>query len=120
MIGRRECRSTNQPNIMSLIRHLVRRHSQFTCSKDTRPLESRRRHQEQPSTSSEMTSGRDVPVFALPASWCPDRRGRHRYPRIAALAFAAASVIALFADFSPETTSLTPIMKASWMGLDCG
>src|SRR5258708_37492570 len=46
--------------------------------------------------------------------------GRLRYPRTAALAFSAAAVIALFADFAPETTSLTPIMKASWMGLDCG
>src|SRR5258708_2037523 len=46
--------------------------------------------------------------------------GRLRYPRIAALAFSAAVVIALFADFAPETTSLTPIMKASWIGLDCG
>src|SRR3977135_1055823 len=43
-----------------------------------------------------------------------------RYPRIAALAFSAAAVIALFAGFAPETTSLTPIMKASWMGRDCG
>src|SRR5260370_35036793 len=43
-----------------------------------------------------------------------------RYPRIAALAFSAAVVIALFADFAPVATSLTPIMKASWMGLDCG
>src|ERR1700676_3666995 len=42
------------------------------------------------------------------------------YPRIAALALSAAVVIASFADFAPETTSLTPIMKASWMGLDCG
>src|SRR6266700_2458302 len=37
-----------------------------------------------------------------------------------ALAFSAAAVIAAFADFVPETTSLTPIMKASRMGLDCG
>ena len=36
------------------------------------------------------------------------------------MAFSAAVVIALFADFAPVTTSLTPIMKASWMGLDCG
>src|SRR2546429_3313192 len=48
------------------------------------------------------------------------RRTRSRYPRIAALAFSAAAVIASFADFAPETTSLTPIMKASWMGLDFG
>src|SRR6266436_7448251 len=46
--------------------------------------------------------------------------GTASYPRIAALAFSAAAVIAFFADFAPETTSLTPIMKASWMGLDCG
>src|SRR5882724_1247434 len=46
--------------------------------------------------------------------------GRLLYRRIAALAFSAAAVIAFFADFAPETTSLTPIMKASWMGLDCG
>ena len=46
--------------------------------------------------------------------------GRLRYPRITALAFSAAAVIAAFADFAPETTSLTPIMKASWIGLDCG
>src|SRR5438128_2100336 len=37
-----------------------------------------------------------------------------------ALALSAAAVIAAFADFVPETTSLTPIMKASRMGLDCG
>src|ERR1700757_3281624 len=42
------------------------------------------------------------------------------YPRIAALAFSAAAVIATFAGFSPETTSLTPIMNASRMVLDCG
>ena len=46
--------------------------------------------------------------------------GRLRYPRIAALAFSAAVVIAFFADFAPVTTSFTPIMKASWIGLDCG
>ena len=38
--------------------------------------------------------------------------GRLRYPRITALAFSAAAVIALFADFAPETTSLTPIIEA--------
>src|SRR6202795_4267529 len=37
-----------------------------------------------------------------------------------ALAFSAAAVIAAFAEFVPEPTSLSPIMKASWMGLDCG
>src|SRR4051812_21806640 len=42
------------------------------------------------------------------------------YPRIAAFAFRAAAVIGFFADFAPETTSLTPIMKASWTGLDWG
>jgi signal transduction histidine kinase len=39
------------------------------------------------------------------------------YPRIAALAFSAAAVIAFFADFVPETTSLAPIMKASRLDL---
>src|SRR4051812_39746813 len=47
------------------------------------------------------------------------REGRC-YPRIAALAFAAAAVIASFAGLAPETTSFTPIMKASMIGLDCG
>src|SRR6266849_7160258 len=37
-----------------------------------------------------------------------------------ALAFSAAAVIAAFADFVPETTSITPIMKASRIGLECG
>src|SRR5689334_18181588 len=46
--------------------------------------------------------------------------GRPRYPRIAALAFSAAAVIAVFAGFAPETTSFTPIMNASRMSLDCG
>src|ERR1700751_2249213 len=45
---------------------------------------------------------------------------KFHYPRITALAFSAAAAITLFADFAPETTSLTPIMKASWIGLDCG
>ena len=45
---------------------------------------------------------------------------RLRYPRIAALAFSAAAVIASFADLAPDTTSLTPIMKTSRMDLDCG
>src|SRR5271169_4842741 len=43
-----------------------------------------------------------------------------RYPRITALAFSAAAVIAIFAGFAPEITSFTPIMKASRMDLDCG
>ena len=49
-------------------------------------------------------------------------QGRERicYPRIAALAFAAALVIAIFAGLAPETTSFTPIMKASRMGLESG
>src|SRR5260221_3371990 len=42
------------------------------------------------------------------------------YPRIAALAFLAAAVIASCADFVPATTSLTPIMNASGIALDCG
>src|SRR5580704_416332 len=42
------------------------------------------------------------------------------YPRIAALALTAASVIASLADLVPETTSLTPIMNASCIALDCG
>lgn len=44
------------------------------------------------------------------------RGARPLYRRIAALAFRAAAIIALFADFAPETTSFTPIMKASWIG----
>src|ERR1700748_3437681 len=28
--------------------------------------------------------------------------------------------MASFADLAPDTTSLTPIMKTSWIGLDCG
>jgi phosphoglycerate-specific signal transduction histidine kinase len=49
-----------------------------------------------------------------------ERFGRLCYPRIAALAFSAAAIIASFADLAPDTTSFTPIMKTSWMGLDCG
>src|SRR6266511_4874099 len=47
-------------------------------------------------------------------------RARLCYPRIAALAFSAALVIAIFAGFAPVTTSFTPIMKASRIGLECG
>src|SRR5246127_648856 len=42
------------------------------------------------------------------------------YPRIAALALSAAAGMTAFAGFAPEITSLTPIMKASRMVLDCG
>src|SRR5207253_10038448 len=49
-----------------------------------------------------------------------DRRERLRYSWIVALVFSAALVIAIFADCAPENTSLTPIIKASRMGLDCG
>jgi hypothetical protein len=42
------------------------------------------------------------------------------HPRIAALAFSAAFVIAIFAGFAPVTTSFTPIMNASRIGLDTG
>src|SRR4029450_11349663 len=51
---------------------------------------------------------------------CAFHLGRLRYPRIAALAFAAALVIAIFAGLAPETTAFTPIMKASRMDRESG
>src|SRR5258705_4267092 len=65
-------------------------------------------------------SKRRVSANGLNLTLDKPRRRQLCYPRMAALAFSAAAVIALFADFAPETASLTPIMKASWMGLDCG